>query len=320
MRLRHAIVFGLLFAFVVASQAESVLEVTLRSDVALPAGTALTLGEVAALAGSGAEEVARVELGRVPGPRQLRAVSRLTVQRALELAGIERESIRLLGASQVRVRGEGVALDQEEVEAVVREALARIAPEADITLERLQMPRGVQLPAGEHELRVSEEFSSPCQGTNRIPLEVVTDGGVRTIGLYARLVIEGPLVVAARDVRRGEQVSEADLRVEHRSYPPGRRLFHDPDEVVGLVARGTLRAGDPLRGASLSPADAVVTGQSVQAVYRSGQVELLLDTRARASGAVGEIIPVVGQDGTSIIQARVVDTGRVEILGSEVNR
>jgi len=58
----------------------------------------------------------------------------------------------------------------------------------------------------------------------------------------------------------------------------------------------------------------------VEAVYHRGGVELVLRTNARGSGGVGAIIPVSGQDGASILDARVVNNGRVRILGSEESR
>jgi flagella basal body P-ring formation protein FlgA len=293
------------------------LRVELLRKVELPAGGSLRLDQIAELDGEGAAEAAGLELGRVPGPGRQRAVSRLTVKRALELGGFARGSFVLDGASQVRVIGEGVPLQREDVRAAIEQALRRIAPEADVAVERVQLPRGVQLPAGEHRLRVSRSFTSPRQGPNRIPLEIVSDSGVRRVGLYARLKIEGPLVVAAREMRRGQRVSAKDVTVERRTYPAGRELFHEEDEVVGLVARSTLRAGEPIRGTALGPKDAVVSGQTVEAVYHRGGVELVLQTKARGSGGVGAIIPVTGQDGASILDARVVNNGRVRILGSE---
>jgi flagella basal body P-ring formation protein FlgA len=164
---------------------------------------------------------------------------------------------------------------------------------------------------------VAGTFDTVRQGPNRIPLEIVSDAGVRRVGVYARLRVEGPVVVAAREVRRGQEVTPADVRVERRPYPSGRELFHASEEVIGLVARSTLRTGDPVRGTALGPRDAVVSGQRVEAIYRQGGVQLVLETKARGSGGVGAIIPVTGQDGSSILDARVVENGRVLILGSE---
>jgi flagella basal body P-ring formation protein FlgA len=299
---------------------EGALRVELLRKVERPAGDSLRLEQIAELEGEDAAGAAGLELGRVPGPGRQRAVSRLTVKRALELGGFPRGSFVLDGASQVRVIGEGVPLEREDVREAIERALERIAPEAEVAVERIQLPRGVQLPAGKHRLRVGDSFSSPRQGPNRIPLEIVSDAGVRRVGIYARLEIEGPLVIAAREVRRGQRVSEKDVAVERRAYPAGRELFHEPRDVVGLVARSTLRAGQPVRGTALGPHDAVVSGQMVEAVYHRGGVELVLRTKARGSGGVGAIIPVTGQDGASILDARVVNNGRVRILGSEESR
>lgn len=296
---------------------EGGLSVELKSKVARPAGTELTLSQIATVEGQGQDRAEQLTLGRVPGPGRQRAVSRLTVQRALELGGFERSDFAIEGASQVRVTGEGVPLERQDVRAAVERALERIAPEAEVEIERVQIPRGIQLPAGGHDLRVAESFDAPRQGPNRIPLEIDGPSGVRRVGVYVRLSIAGPLVVAAREVRRGQRVTADDVRLERREYPAGRELFHDTEQVVGLVARSTLRVGDPLRGTALGPNDAVVSGQMVEAVYNRRGVQLVLRTKARGGGGVGSIIPVTGQDGASILQARVVGHGRVRVLESE---
>ena len=131
------------------------LRVELLPKTELPAGAALRLGQIAELEGTGEGRASRLELGRVPAPGRQRAVSRLTVQRALELGGFSRESFAIVGPNQARVTGDGVPLERDAVRALIRKALRRVAPEAAVTIEHVQLPRGVELPGGEHRLRVA---------------------------------------------------------------------------------------------------------------------------------------------------------------------
>ena len=294
------------------------LRITLRPNVELPAGELLLLRQVAEIEGPGADRVADVPLGKVPGPGQRRALSRLSVIRALESAGITGADAVVAGAPRLMVSGKGQALDAERVRGAVEEAVATLVPEGKVKLERLQLPAGLRLPPGDYEVRIGPLPRSLRSGTNRFTVEIIRpDGRRRRVGVYAQLEVIGPMVVAARDVPRGERIRPADLRMEMRSYPSGTPVLRNANDALGKVARSTLRRGKPVREASLQRSHAVENGQTVTAIFRRGGVSLELETEVRGQGEVGSIVRVLGQDGRRLVRARVIAPGRVLVLGSE---
>lgn len=320
LRLATGIVLAtLLLAWGTAGAAETPpLRITLRPTVELPAGELLFLHEVAEIAGPGADRAADVSLGKVPGPGQRRALSRLSVIRALEAAGISGSEAIVTGAPRLMVTGKGQTLDAERVRKAIEKAVGTLVPEGRVELQRLQLPAGLRLPPGDYEVEVGPLPRALRSGTNRLNVEIVRpDGRRRRVGVYAQLRVVGPMVVAAREVPRGERIRPADLRMEMRSYPSGTPVLRNAKDALGKVARNTLRQGTPVREASLQRALAVENGQTVTAVYHRGGVSLELETKARGAGEVGSIVRVLGQDGRRLVRARVIAPGRVLVLGSE---
>ena len=310
---------GLLLAGSAAGAAEiPPLRITLRPNAELPAGERLFLRQVAEIEGPGADRAADVSLGKVPGPGQRRALSRLSVMRALEAAGFTGSQTIVAGAPRLMVSGKGQALDAERVRRAVEQAVATLVPEGKVKLERLQLPAGLRLPPGEYEVEIGPLPRSLRSGTNRFNVEIIRpDGRRRRVGVYAQLQVIGPMVVAAREVPRGERIRPADLRMEMRSYPSGTPVLRNTKDALGKVARSTLRRGTPVREASLQEAVAVENGQTVTAVYNRGGVRLELETKARGKGTIGSIVRVLGQDGHRLVRARIIAPGRVLVLGSE---
>ncbi|UCF66049.1 MAG: flagellar basal body P-ring formation protein FlgA [Acidobacteriota bacterium] len=293
------------------------LNVRLKPSVQVPSELPLTLGQIAVIEGVRVEQVAQLPLGRAPSAGQQRAVSQRSVWSALEKSGFAPEQFVIEGAALTRVLGIGQLLDEERVRQAVNEAIPQLLPEAVAEVEEIRMPGRFMLPAGEYEVRVLEPRVPIRTGLVRLPLEIELEGGpVRRTGIYARLTVERPVVVAARDLPRGERVKPTDLRLVRSSKSSGEELS-DPADAVGRIVRASLRMGQPVRDLALAPSIAVETGQQVVAIYQRGGIELTLDTVARGRGEVGAIVPVVGPDGHGIVRARVTGPGVVVIVGSD---
>ncbi len=307
---------GLLVLAACALAQAAPLRVVLEADVARPAGATLRLEEVATLEGEDAARAGALALGKVPGPGQQRALSRQSILRALESAGFTRQEVTLDGARQPRVRGVGQSIDEKAVRVAVQKALAEALPGGEVKIVDLQVPANRALPPGDYryEVELPENLRS---GVNRLHALAAKDAGTERFGIYARLEVEGPMLVLARDVPRGARLAPEDLREEVRAYPRSGMFLYEREQVLGKVARTRLRLGQPLRANSIEPDWAVRAGQLVEAHFESGPVRLVFETKAREKGAVGSIVKISGQDGRSLVEARVVAPGKVVVLGSD---
>ncbi len=294
------------------------LVVSLRPEVTLAAGAAVTLGDVARLEGPLAARARQAGLGRVPPAGRSRVIGVLAVREALRRAGIPLDRVELAGSGRVRVFGRGEPLREEEVRDAIRAMISGLHPRGRVTVEEVRVPRGLVLPPGEREVVARPPLGGLRAGTVRIPIEVRSQGHpVRRYAVPARLSIEAPVLVAARDLGGGARLRPEDLRVETRRLPPGKAVLSDPGRAAGLVLRRPLRAGEPVLARQVRRPAAVEAGQPVRALFRRGAVTLELDTVARTRGDVGALVRVIGIDGRKTVVARVVAPGRVVVLGSE---
>jgi flagella basal body P-ring formation protein FlgA len=88
------------------------------------------------------------------------------------------------------------------------------------------------------------------------------------------------------------------------------------EEVSGKVLRRSVAAGTALRAEWLQPAKVVLRGQTVRVEAIHGGAHLELECVAEASGAVGDIIPILNPVSQRRFPARVESTGRVIAKGS----
>lgn len=102
------------------------------------------------------------------------------------------------------------------------------------------------------------------------------------------------LPVLARDVSRGEVITVADI--EWIDPDPRRRtggFLTEANELVGMAARRTLRAGRFLKANDIQKPFVIEKGEPVQLVYETHGLRLTVDARALSSAARGEPVRVV---------------------------
>jgi flagellar basal body P-ring formation protein FlgA len=101
--------------------------------------------------------------------------------------------------------------------------------------------------------------------------------------LEGRRASRDPEPVAARDLPRGTVLEAGDFRFQASTELEG---------PVGWVTRRVVNEGEVLRPPTIAPADVVRSGDPVQLVWRSGDLELRLSGHAMGSAAVGEVVRV----------------------------
>lgn len=95
-------------------------------------------------------------------------------------------------------------------------------------------------------------------------------------------VSTGVSLLAAREIPRGATIEAADIVAEGT----------EANTVVGWVAKRLIRAGEALRAPAIAPAELVRSGDTVQLVWRDGNLEIRMTGRAMGSAAAGERVIV----------------------------
>ena len=141
-----------------------------------------------------------------------------------------------------------------------------------------------------------------------------TKHGNRNMAQVVRLKWFAYLVVASRDIKRGEVLNAGDLKVElveyKRSYGS---VFSQIDRVLGFVARRNIKIGSPITDRDIEGAYLIERGSSVIVMVRSGAVDVKVGGVALESGVRGDKIKVRIPKFRKDVEAVVIDAKTVMV-------
>jgi flagellar basal body P-ring formation protein FlgA len=121
---------------------------------------------------------------------------------------------------------------------------------------------------------------------------------------------------AARDLPRGHTLAAADIAVAAAAGPAA-----EGEAVVGpgWVTRRTIREGEPLREPAVAPPLVVRAGETVEAIWRQGGMELRVRGTALGNAAAGQRV-AVRLDTRRRLEGTAAAPGQVVVSRSELNR
>ena len=119
---------------------------------------------------------------------------------------------------------------------------------------------------------------------------------------------------AARAIGRHEAIGAADVEIVTGELPAvGMKRLPDTADVVGLIARRDIVAGEPLTQAVLDVPLAVRSGEPVTLTVIAGTVQVTTKALAMSSGREGDLVRVIPEGGRAL-RARITRPGAVEVV------
>jgi flagella basal body P-ring formation protein FlgA len=129
----------------------------------------------------------------------------------------------------------------------------------------------------------------------------------------ARITVPQARLVAAVQLRAGQTITAADVRLEEtRDYPSKTDPLKSIADALNHVARRFLDTGAPITAADLMDANDVDRGDIVTVEVQSGGAVLLLPAQADMSGRRGQIIPLRNAASGKVFRALI--TGKDKAL------
>lgn len=190
------------------------------------------------------------------------------------------------------------------------EAMHRTLPQAAITiLDYARQP----LPAGDIEFPAAGLRSSAA---GALWIGAVHYAGTRRLTVWTRVkvAVTASRVLAAVDLRPGEAVNAAQLRVETSEvFPVAAPILQSVDDAVGKWPRTTIRSGTALRADMLHLPPDIARGDTIAVEVHNGAAHLELEALAEGPGSIGEMIPVRNVSTRKRFLARVEGKGRVSV-------
>lgn len=303
---------ALLLFFLLGASGASALEISLRSD-ALVEDSMVTLGALAELDQETAP-FAGLQLMQSPDPGQERTLSAALIRQAVLQRAPELNQATWAGAQTVRVRRDGLVIDQPALEQLLSgylRANRERLPKARIAFKNMQFPPSFVLPKGRLATEVIPA-DSRILGSRRFTVIFRVDGQVvRNLSLRGELEALASVVVAAADLDRGTILGNADLDLLEMDITSLRNPCLDPGVVLGQKLKRPLRQGTPLDPATVEMPPVISRGETVTILLNQGTLSLTARGQALENGLQDETIRVRNNDSQRDISGRVAEPGVV---------
>lgn len=135
----------------------------------------------------------------------------------------------------------------------------------------------------------------------------------RPAALRLRVGFTEDQIVAARPIRAGTILADADFRVEpHVHWGPPDTAQHTVP-VAGWVAKRGIAEGTVLEASRVAPPPVIKAGAPVRVTYRHSNVSVALDGVALNDGATGEVVRVRTPRKTGVVSATVTAPGEAVV-------
>jgi flagellar basal body P-ring formation protein FlgA len=124
--------------------------------------------------------------------------------------------------------------------------------------------------------------------------------------------IPARIVVPARDIMRGEIISDSDLTVQNAPEGSTRSdLVTSVRDLSGMEARRYLHAGEPVLTSDVRHPILVVKGTTVTMIFSAPGIELTAIGKAMSEGGMGETVTVLNPVSYRQISCTVTGAGQV---------
>ena len=125
------------------------------------------------------------------------------------------------------------------------------------------------------------------------------------------------MLAARRTILQGQTIREADL--EWREVDDLRNGASEPETILGLEARRTIRQGDFVRVNSVRPPVLIKRDDEVKVAVTSGNIQAVRKMKARSDGILHDVIQLVPLDGSNkdTLAVRVTGKGQAEPVDFE---
>lgn len=162
-------------------------------------------------------------------------------------------------------------------------------------------------------MSVAVQSVSPSGDRAFVTVSFKKDGKLTSrINLSAAIKLSVDAFVAARDLKRGMEITQADIRAERIPAGPWFEKYAGKiEDLLGKQVDRNVKEGSPIRLDQVARPKMVASGDSVTIIAQKGTLKISASGKARQDGELGEWIKVSNVDSSKTLTARVTGPGEV---------
>lgn len=302
-----ALVFA---AFFVSSAVGEVIRIAERIEVS---SERMSLGDIARILPANAE-LANVPIGYAPYPGHYRWITKPDIKRYLYKWGLD-QGVEIQMDDRILITRESQQVQPDVIEEEVLKFLSAINPGVRISIQKIQIPQDLFLPTGSFQLSIDAPPSIDRLSGLSLKLNFYSDGEhLKSRWVRVKAVAEAPIVVVNKDVPYGQPLKPSDLEIEDRQSDRLGGFFTNRVDVIGSVAKRSLREGEVVTKKDLREAVLVKRGDVVTLLARGPAFVVSALGRSRDSGSRGDAVVIENLESKELVHATVVGNKTVEVI------
>lgn len=276
------------------------------------------LGRVSGLSEGQASSVGACVIGRSAPAGYVRFVNIDDVIKAASVqAGIPVTS-SMAAHSRISVRTKAQIITVQSLLPQVRHYLDQNIqwPRSDWSVDiRNSTTVSVKCFSNDYAIDISGPKTQFPKGSIVLTATVNQFGTTTSIPVYCVIRVVTPVVVSARTIQKGEQLTKENFRIERQDITKFHCLpLRDVAQCAGMRARSTISAGKILDSQMFNAQPLVEKGEMVSIDYATQRIKISINGYARQSGTLGEKILVENPLTRNLIKSEIVGKGRVQVM------
>jgi flagella basal body P-ring formation protein FlgA len=275
------------------------------------------LGDIAAItqAGSGEKKWAEQRISRSPEPGKSK-----TLQSASIIASLrhikDAKKIHWSGAQHITVSRLGVTIGREQIKQIIAEFIGKNLknlPDAEVRFTSIRAPEKIILPTG--KLTYTVLPSRPgILGSSSFSIIFKVDGKiVKNCTVHGKLEAMAEVATAAVNVRKGSIITADMVQLIRLDISKLDTPYPSIDQVVGLQAKRTIRAGRALDNRNVKLPPVIRKGEPVKIIADRGALQISTNGVAIMDGRTGDFIRVKNINSSKLVYCRVDAPGIVSV-------
>ena len=164
-------------------------------------------------------------------------------------------------------------------------------------------------------IRVRKSSSRKLRGPSVVRVGIDLDGEtLRKMSITADVRIHMPVLVAAYNLKRGEQIEATFFEITNSDVTKLRGAYYtDQNELKDLRMVRSLSAGDVLTDQHIERIPIIKRGEFIRILARGDLCEVTTEGTAMQDGGKGDLIIVKNVDSGKVIRGHVIDSGLIEV-------
>ncbi|PIT99374.1 MAG: flagella basal body P-ring formation protein FlgA [Bdellovibrionales bacterium CG10_big_fil_rev_8_21_14_0_10_45_34] len=180
-----------------------------------------------------------------------------------------------------------------------------------LLLHEITLP---EAPAKDEEWRIALE-NKTLTNSVLFKLEISRMGLlIRRHWLNQKIEITKELPVAVKLIGSGQRITSSDFEYRTVRLDILRDGVPTKEHLIGRRIKRPLKLNEPIWSRFLEPVYLVEKGAPVSAIYQSSKMKVELKTVSKSSGQIGDWVNVASPSGASVLKAKVIGEGLVEVL------